>query len=164
MDQVFEREVRSSQPPGYLLKFQKLSSAHLPEIIEIAKESFDVLWAPSEFLYFIESKSGVCQGLFFEDKMICYCLGLDIQGDLDIVSIATASKFRRQGLAAILLKNILENISGEAFLEVDVRNTAARAFYKKMGFNEGRMRKSYYQGKYDAICMALPSQSLRGTK
>lgn len=154
MDQVFEREVLGCQSSGHLLNFRILTREDLSQLVEIAQESFEVVWKEKEFLYFVDNKDGKTLGLFLNGKLLCYCLALDLQGDLDIVSIATRKEFRRQGLAAQVLTELLSKHKGQVFLEVDVRNTPARTFYKKMGFTEGRIRKAYYQGKYDAICMS----------
>lgn len=154
MDQVSKREVHGSESLGHALSVLPLTPTHVLEIIKIAEESFEVVWGEEAFSHFINNKDGVCKGLFLDGQLVGYFLGTDIQGDLDVVSIATAKKYRRLGFAKLLLESVLSERKGQSFLEVDLRNTSARAFYLKMGFEEGRIRKAYYQGKHDAICMA----------
>lgn len=153
MDQVLEREIRSQQSPGNALTIRPLTSSHLSPLLEIAKESFDVVWSEKDFLHCLENPDGRTFGVFYEERLIAYFLGLDVQGDIDIVSIAVAKNARKAGVAFSLLSHVLASAKHAAFLEVDLRNQAAIALYRKAGFVDVRIRRAYYEKKYDALCM-----------
>ncbi len=155
MDQVFERKVQRRESDGQILSLDSLTDAHLAPIIKIAQESFDVVWSEKEFTELLKNPDSVAKGAFYGGELVGYFFGIDIQGDLDIITLATSKRFRQLGIATLLLNTVLKNVRGEAFLEVDLRNDAALAFYRKAGFIEGRIRKAYYQNKYDALCMSL---------
>ncbi len=63
---------------------------------------------------------------------------------LTIASIATAAKFRRQGVAELLLKRVLQVTMEDVYLEVRTKNTAAIALYTKLGFKTAATLPNYY--------------------
>lgn len=74
-----------------------------------------------------------------------------------VLSIAVDPNYRRQGVGtALILKSmdmLRNNGSRKLYLEVKESNSAAREFYRKLGFREiGRYRR-YYQDGEDAIRM-----------
>ena len=61
----------------------------------------------------------------------------------EILNLAVAPRFRRQGVAGLLLQYEL-NHRAIFYLEVRESNTAARALYGKFGFREISRRTGYY--------------------
>jgi ribosomal protein S18 acetylase RimI-like enzyme len=73
----------------------------------------------------------------------------------EILNIAIESRFRRLGLATLLLQNELRS-DAVYFLEVRESNIAARALYAKFGFVEIGRREEYYGNPTEtAIVMSL---------
>ena len=127
---------------------------HLPVLREIARESFPVLWAPKEFLYFLGHPLGINLGMFEGERLDSYVMGLLVHGELDIVSIATAPTFRKQGKGERLLRYVMQLSQVEkAFLEMEAGNTAAEKLYEKLGFVVTGVRRKYYRQKTDALLM-----------
>ena len=66
----------------------------------------------------------------------------------EIENIAVAGPARRRGLGTRLLGELLDSARAKdaaaVFLEVRESNQSARALYKKAGFVEVGLRKSYY--------------------
>lgn len=76
--------------------------------------------------------------------------------EAELLKIAVHPKYRRTGLGELLLNKALKKVSflgcGFLFLEVRAKNLPARNLYRKLGFEEYGMRKSYYsQPADDAI-------------
>ena len=67
-----------------------------------------------------------------------------IPGEHEILNLAVAREFRRRGVASGLLREFLQNIQGDVYLEVRASNFAALNLYKSMGFQEVGSRKRYY--------------------
>ena len=65
-------------------------------------------------------------------------------GESEILNLAVAPPFRRQGVARALVEAWLQHFRGDVFLEVRASNTAAQYFYKSLGFREFGVRKRYY--------------------
>lgn len=141
------------------MSYPRLTGSNVPELREIARGSFPRLWEPKEFAYFLDHECGLCLGDVRDGVLRGYFLGLLVAGDLDVVSIATETKFRRQGIGEGLLRAALAHPGVErAFLEVECRNTAALELYKKLGFQITSTRKAYYDGLRDAYNMKWESQ------
>ena len=66
-------------------------------------------------------------------------------GECEILNLAVAPEYRRQGVARALLAAFFESFSGAIFLEVRASNRAARSLYKSLGFEEVMARPAYYQ-------------------
>ncbi|HEX9303344.1 MAG TPA: GNAT family N-acetyltransferase [Thermoanaerobaculia bacterium] len=74
-----------------------------------------------------------------------------------IVALDVDPSFRRRGLGQKLLEALLGRLSASgatrALLEVDVRNSGAIAFYRKLEFEESGRLPSYYGPGLDAFEM-----------
>jgi ribosomal-protein-alanine N-acetyltransferase len=65
--------------------------------------------------------------------------------ECDLLNLAVAPSYRRQGIGRALIRGLFESRQGTIFLEVRESNQAARALYKSMGFQEVKLRLQYYQ-------------------
>ena len=78
-------------------------------------------------------------------------------GELHVLNLATAPRFRRRGVAARLLAAALDEAAGRglerALLEVRAGNAAAIALYRRFGFRESGRRTRYYPDGEDALLM-----------
>jgi ribosomal-protein-alanine N-acetyltransferase len=75
----------------------------------------------------------------------------------EIIDIAVKDEYSRQGIGSKLLTYVIDEClknKGESItLEVRNGNYKAISFYKKHGFREISVRKSYYQDGEDALVM-----------
>ena len=75
-----------------------------------------------------------------------------------LLLLAVNTQYRRRGvgksLVAWLEQTVLTAGVGCIYLETRLLNTAARNFYRKLGYREIRTINGYYQGKEDAVLMA----------
>jgi ribosomal-protein-alanine N-acetyltransferase len=83
---------------------------------------------------------------------------LDAESELENIVVTEAA--RRQGAATILLGALIAHARAAQgsgiFLEVRQSNQSARALYRKLGFEETGLRKSYYSDPpEDAILCRL---------
>jgi [ribosomal protein S18]-alanine N-acetyltransferase len=69
-------------------------------------------------------------------------------GEAEILTVATATAWRRHGVGEALVKSALLHMNGERaeamFLEVGDANQAALGLYRKLGFREVGRRRDYY--------------------
>lgn len=81
--------------------------------------------------------------------------------EADLMTIAVAPAFRRQGLGNMLLERLLagakERGAETVFLEVRRSNLAAQALYARAGFRAVAVRKKYYPDGEDALLMRMDS-------
>jgi ribosomal-protein-alanine acetyltransferase len=80
--------------------------------------------------------------------IVAYLAAQCVDREWELHYVVVAKKSRRRGLATLLLNELVEHARSEnanaIFLEVRESNHGARALYRKMGFEEMDVRKSYY--------------------
>ncbi len=86
-------------------------------------------------------------------------------GEIHVNKIAVDPLYRRQGIAGVLMKEVLDFsariLAEEIFLEVRPSNLPARNFYTLLGFREVGRRSQYYADGEDALVMSLFLQPRR---
>ena len=63
----------------------------------------------------------------------------------EILNLAVDPRYRRRGIARMLLEADCNRNPADYFLEVRASNEAARTFYSVMGFTEEGVRSRYYE-------------------
>jgi [ribosomal protein S18]-alanine N-acetyltransferase len=110
-------------------------------------------WDPTQYLTFdlLVAASGIHVVGFLVGRTLLPC-------EHEILNLAVAPDYRRQGVGRSLLCAYLEASQGAVFLEVRPSNQAARAFYKSFGFEEVTVRPGYYENPSEpAIVMKFHS-------
>ena len=80
------------------------------------------------------------------------------EGESEILNLAVAPQWRRQGVARALLAACLRHRDGDTYLEVRSSNQAAQKFYRSAGFQPVAERPQYYSAPGDsAIVMKFHS-------
>lgn len=120
----------------------------IARILEIENLSFSSPWSASKFasgkIFLACDGGGVWAFLVVEEVL----------EEVNILHIAVDPKYRRQGLAQLLIREALKN-ADYAILEVRASNEPAISLYKKLRFKEISRRLKYYQdNEEDAIVMA----------
>lgn len=134
-----------------------LTPSDVGEVRSLAHRCFPEKWSEADILYFLEHPTGLCTGIFHEDGgLVAYLLALLVQGELDIITVATDERYRRRGLARRLLLHAYQRPSvRRVTLEVSTGNAPAIALYESLGFKRDGVRKKYYRGTGDAYLMSL---------
>jgi ribosomal-protein-alanine N-acetyltransferase len=71
-------------------------------------------------------------------------------GEFEVLNLAVAPEFRRQGVARELLAALFHQYIGEFYLEVRESNQAAQMCYKSLGFQVVSRRADYYASPNEA--------------
>ena len=83
------------------------------------------------------------------EKIIGYCAISYVMDSADITSIVVSKEYTRQGIASLLLENVLsfsrENGIKTITLEVRKSNIPAQNLYSKFEFKKISERKKYYE-------------------
>ena len=135
-------------------------------IFDIERESFSVPWSAGEFDSLIrggrtEFFAAIDDPLPPKEPAVAgYGMVYIVKeaAAADIVNIAVAERFRRQGVATMLIGRLEDVCAAKGadniYLEVRRGNSAARALYEKLGYRQVGVRKNYYiKPVEDAVVM-----------
>lgn len=129
-------------------------------VAELERISFPIPWKREffasevgqahRFNRVVRAPGGVLAGYVF-----CAFAG----GEIHVNKIAVDPLYRRQGVARLLMKEVLDFSARieaeEIYLEVRPSNLPARNFYMTLGFREVGRRPQYYADGEDALVMSL---------
>lgn len=93
-------------------------------------------------------------------KLIGYAGGWIVDGQVQVLKVATDPAYRRRGIAQELLAHIARDArdlgATEMTLEVRLSNTGAHAFYERLGLKRIGVRPRYYSDREDAAIYTGP--------
>ena len=88
-----------------------------------------------------------------QNQVVGFLATISVMDEIEITNLAVAKAYQSQGVASMLLKQLLSH-DGTFFLEVRASNQTARHLYEKNGFDPYFIRQDYYQNpKEHAILM-----------
>lgn len=141
------------------ISFRRATELDIGRLVEIEQQSFTVPWPPEAFYNdIIQNRFAVYIMIECNLEVAGYCGMWLVLDEAHITNIALLPKFRGRKLGEALLREVMsiaKNAGAETMtLEVRVSNIVAKALYKKLGFQEGGIRKNYYTDNYeDALVM-----------
>ncbi|MDR0903612.1 MAG: ribosomal protein S18-alanine N-acetyltransferase [Ruminococcus sp.] len=134
--------------------FRKAREDDANRIFEIDAVSFK---KPYSLNTIIESVSSdiVIAAVDGRDTVLGYIIGVKGYDTIDIIRIAVAESYKRQGIGGkLLIKLIDEYEKFDFWLEVRENNTPAISLYEKNGFRQIGQRKGFYD-EYEPPVNAL---------
>lgn len=131
---------------------------HLEQIAELEKQCFSDPWSLRSItaelhndlsLWIVAEQDGVVAG---------YVGSQSVLGEADMMNLAVAPGFRRQGIGRELIQTLVERLKEKGthilVLEVRASNEAAIALYDTLGFVQVGRRPNYYvHPKEDALIL-----------
>jgi len=130
----------------------------LREICEIERESFSAPYPPHIFTGMAKETPETFLVAISKQRTVGYVLASLMKDAGHILSIAVRRDFRRRGVGAKLMVEILEVLQRKGVRRVDLEvresNHAAHEFYRKLGFQEAGLIKEYYHDGEDAVKMS----------
>jgi [ribosomal protein S18]-alanine N-acetyltransferase len=146
------------------INVREASSRDLPRILEIERLAFAQPWSLDSFkreLMLPFSRILVAAEGHSETRarpvgFLCRWLVAD---ECHILNVAVHPELRRGGIAMALMTEAIDEAKAKKIrmvtLEVRRSNVAARSLYRKLSFEERRLRTNYYGPGKDAIVMEL---------
>lgn len=148
-----ERE-KNSKITVHKMKFEESAA-----VAEMEHQIFLDKWSERAVLDTLENEQTICLTAEKAGRLIGYLFAYVAADAADIARVAVLKESRKQGVGSELMKE-LKKVGQEQELKkllLDVRrsNTAARAFYKKLGFTEDGVRPGFYEKpEEDAVLMS----------
>jgi ribosomal-protein-alanine N-acetyltransferase len=110
-------------------------------------QAFDASWTAPDIARLMQIMGGFAL-IAEDDGIIGFVLTRAIGGEAEILTLAVAPWARRKGVGAALVDAAAGQAAvlgaGALFLEVAADNEAARAVYRRTGFEEAGLRRAYY--------------------
>ncbi len=120
---------------------------HLPLVAELEKETFSAPWTEKSLEFFLDELN-FCMLLLEGEELASYCTVSTVLDEAQIINVATASSFKRMGMAVSVLNAVFDECKKRGIvsisLEVRESNEGAIALYKKLGFEQLGLRKNFY--------------------
>ncbi len=146
--------------PDTNIQLAPLTASDAAAIAALHRRCFSQPWTEEDFTRFAEAEE--CHGIVarWGGGIAGFIVISVVEGDAEVLTLAVDTPWRRRGVASTVLTQAMADAAergAEAlFLEVGVRNGAARALYKRLGFVRAGRRCNYYttpDGPEDAIVM-----------
>ena len=142
---------------------RSMTMADLPDVLLIERQNQPFCWSAANFESSIQSdhQSSVLElkGAVSSD-IVAFVITSTAADEAELLNIAEATEFQRQGLAKTLLLQVFRSFDYSVctlFLEVRASNVSAMALYDSLGFNTVGIRPNYYPAsprREDAVIMA----------
>ena len=139
------------------LAVYQASTSDLDELLHIQEQTQETEWTAAQFLEYIESEQ--CWVAMVDDAVAGFAIFTHVLDEAELLNIAVAPAFQRQGIALRLFKSVVRELKkgriNQCFLEVATLNHNAQRLYQKLGFEQVAIRKNYYQRKNGSIDDAI---------
>jgi [ribosomal protein S18]-alanine N-acetyltransferase len=133
------------------LTVRPLSGPDCAALARIHAEAFAHPWTGEEFERLLAATNTLADGVMAGRRrpIVGFVLSHHAAGEAEILSLAVAADWRRQGCARALLGAHLSRLAGLGVkvlsLEVETKNVAAIELYRIFGFRPAGQRKGYYR-------------------
>ena len=125
-----------------------MNASHVSAVAELEKLCFSAPWSERSIaselqneysLWLVEERDGVA---------VAYVGSQSCPPEADVMNVAVASAFRRQGIGEGLMVALMDTLRDKGMesltLEVRASNSPAIALYDRLGFTEVGRRPNYY--------------------
>jgi ribosomal-protein-alanine N-acetyltransferase len=137
-------------------EIRKMTRSDLKQVMQIENASFVSPWSRKSFESELKKDFGFSYTAVEDKRVIAYIIGWLVADEIHIANIAVHPRWRRRGIAMVLMQKVIELYPGFTWIRLEVRrsNLAARNLYRQLGFKEIGIRKHYYvKENEDAILM-----------
>lgn len=139
--------------------FRYMREEDIDQVLVVEQASFTVPWSREAFYNELHNNKFAVYIVLEEDnKIIGYCGTWIVIDEAHVTNVAILPEFRGRNLGETMLRKLM-SVSREMgaksmTLEVRVTNHVAQSLYRKLGFQNGGIRKNYYSdNQEDALVM-----------
>lgn len=143
-----------------MIRYRRMTPEDVEAVHAIEVEAFTMPWTLDSFHYEMR-ENNFAYYVVAEDEIgtiVGFCGMWIVIDSAQITNVAVTEKARGQGIGEELMREAMrvakkQNVEIMS-LEVRVSNTVAQNLYRKLGFQEGGIRKGYYADNHeDALVM-----------
>jgi ribosomal-protein-alanine N-acetyltransferase len=134
------------------------------DVVAIERASYQFPWSEGIFRDCLRV-GYVCRVVTVSRQVMAYGVMSFGAGEAHILNLCVSEPYRCRGVGRRLLSSLIERAvaagMADAFLEVRPSNTAAIRLYLALGFEQGGMRRGYYQAAHGREDAAVLRRALR---
>ena len=140
------------------MEIRKMTAREVPQVAELEKICFSQPWSEKSVAGELDNPLALWLVAMEGDRLAGYVGSQTVMDETDMMNLAVAPQFRRQGVGEALVNALVASLTdfGSRCLTLEVRdsNEAARALYGKLGFTEIGRRRGYYRDpREDALIL-----------
>jgi ribosomal-protein-alanine N-acetyltransferase len=141
------------------ITYRKMVEDDINGVLKIEEEAFSLPWTRDSFIYEMRNNLHAYYVVALdEEEIIGYCGMWLVIDESHITNVAVTEKVKGRGIGEALMREsiriALENEVVLMTLEVRVSNVIAQNLYRKLGFQNGGIRRNYYSdNQEDALVM-----------
>ena len=141
-----------------MITILEMNESHVPQVADLEKMCFHDPWSERSIASELNNPLACWLVAVEGEQVVGYVGSQTVIDATDMMNIAVHPDFRRQGIAQMLVEQLVDALkqrqSISLMLEVRASNTGAQALYEKMGFQQVGLRKNYYRNpKEDALIL-----------
>ncbi|MCD7859061.1 MAG: ribosomal protein S18-alanine N-acetyltransferase [Firmicutes bacterium] len=130
------------------MKIVEMNRGHVPQVASLEKRCFPDPWPEAALLPELENPLSYWLVAVEGERVAGYIGSQSVLGESDMMNLAVAPEFRRQGIGRALADRLMADLyargNKKLTLEVRASNEAAIALYARLGFTRAGIRKGYY--------------------
>lgn len=159
---VRDSAIENAQADENGITYRPLDAAHAQTVAHLETKLMGTdAWSEALVLDELPRKDRVWWAAYdADDALVGYAGGWIVDGQVQILKVATVPAMRRCGIARSLLARIASDArdlgAKSCSLEVRASNESAQALYRALGFESIGMRPRYYSDREDAVIMEGP--------
>ena len=139
-----------------MIRYELMNETHVGGVAELEKLCFSDPWSLASVTGELTNPLSLWVVALDGEKVVGYVGSQTVMGDADMMNIAVAPDYRKQGIAASLVTELISQLKEKEAvsltLEVRASNAAAISLYEKLGFRQVGVRPNYYRNpKENAI-------------
>lgn len=141
------------------IQYRQMTAADIPAVVKIEQEAFPTPWTQEIFEHEMTGNDYAHYIVAVaEDQIIGHCGMWVVLDECHITNVAVLQSWRGKGIGESLMQKAVDlcklNDVRLMTLEVRVSNEIAQNLYRKLGFQDGGIRKNYYtDDQEDALVM-----------
>lgn len=141
-----------------MIKIVNMEGVHVPQVAALEKLCFSDPWSENSVASELKNPLSLWLVALDGDAVAGYVGSQSVLGESDMMNIAVDPNYRRQGVAAALIEELVLQLKqkGNRCLTLEVRasNEPAVKLYEKLGFAQIGRRPNYYRNpKEDALIL-----------
>lgn len=138
-----------------MIEIVRMNESHVAAVAELEKQNFSEPWPEIAVRSELTNKLSLWLVAMDGETVVGYVGSQTVLQEADMMNIAVADTHRRQGIARLLVEELICQLDAyQLTLEVRASNAPAIALYEKLGFQQVGLRKNYYhKPKEDALIL-----------